>query len=79
MSGGDLHRGAERGSLLNPKLDRPEIVYTWLRSGPPRFALGREILGVCARPGSFVDSAACPGAETGAGRCPRAASACSSQ
>ena len=49
--------GGERGSMLNPKMDRPEVLArTSPRSAAPRWPGAREILGVRQAWLGFVDS-----------------------
>jgi len=48
--------GGERGSILNPAMDRPEIVANMARVRAEEMASAREILGVEQRFMGFVDS-----------------------
>ena len=48
--------GGERGSVLNPKLDRPEVLGQHRRHPPRRDGRAREILGVRQAWLGFVDS-----------------------
>ncbi len=48
--------GGERGSILNPAMDRPEIVANMARVRAEEMARAREILGVDQRFLGFVDS-----------------------
>ena len=70
--------GGERGSVLNPKLDRPEILGEHHRDpARPRWT-GRGRSSACARSGSASSTPACPRA-TRCRRCRRAASAWSTR
>ena len=67
--------GGERGSVLNPKMDRPEVLGRHRRHPPRRDGRAREILGVDQAWLGLRRLRACPRA-TRCRRCPRAVSPC---
>src|ERR1700710_2487145 len=58
--GVDVHvatcTGGERGSILNPKMDRPDVLANMARIRPPGRGRARDILGVSQDWLGFVDS-----------------------